>query len=119
MKEMVYSAFSKIDKYKRDNKGVPTEKIKCHNGFAYIGYGLSYKPTWSDHIVYVDINDKIGIIAGKAWTTEEISREAESVIRQLQAIPEIVVACPGIKLERVNELSKTRRGEGGYGSTGK
>lgn len=31
----------------------------------------------------------------------------------------IVVACPEIKLERVNELSKTRRGEGGYGSTGK
>lgn len=31
----------------------------------------------------------------------------------------IVVACPEIKLERVNELSKTRRGEGGYGSTRK
>ena len=122
MKEMVYSAFSKTeilyegsydgypyiiiskglypccyirtmrDKYKRDNKSVPTEKIECHNGFSYIGYGLSYKPTWSDYIVigweYVHIDDKIGIKDGKVWTTEEISREAESVIGQLQAIPE-------------------------------
>ena len=122
MKEMVYSAFSKNeilyegsydgypyiiiskglypccyvrtkrDIYKRDNKRVPIEKIKCHNGFAYEDYGLSYKPTWSDHVVigweYVHIDDKIGIKNGKAWTTEEISMEAESVIQQLQAIPE-------------------------------
>lgn len=50
---------------------------------------------------------------GELWTKNDIYRLGERIGQM------IIMPYPSVEFEEVEELSKTERGEGGYGSTGK
>ncbi len=79
-----YVLLTKKDKLFFGNEYQCTEHINCHGGLTYSGkYSKGTEEQWIIGWDYAHLGDRLGVISGKEWTTEEIYEDVKNVIEQV------------------------------------
>lgn len=95
--------------------GISVEIPKKHVGIVTTRSGIGFKQSVESRLGIIDFDFR-GEIKGKFYnhSNQMVSFKKGDRVAQLLVIP-----CPQMFIEEVEELSTTKRGSGGLGSTGK